>query len=110
MTSHPDILNQLIDVLNDRKNNPTEKSYTASLFAKGSPKICEKISEEANEVIEAAGESGADARSHLIHEIADLWFHTMVLMVHKEMTLDDIQAELARRFGISGLEEKASRQ
>lgn len=102
-----DVLDQLIQVLQDRKSNPSEKSYTASLFQKGDVKICEKISEEAGELVEAA--LSKDSEEHLIHEAADLFFHSMVLLVNHGLTLDSVRDELERRFGVSGLEEKASR-
>jgi phosphoribosyl-ATP pyrophosphohydrolase len=104
-----DIFDQLFSVLCDRQKNPSEKSYTASLFAGGEEKICRKITEESGELVEAAFESGDGADDHLIHETADLLFHAMVLLVQKGLSLDDVREELARRFGISGLEEKSSR-
>ena len=106
-----DILDELFSVLKDRKRNPPENSYTSKLYSGGEEKICEKITEEAGELVEAAFESPSpESTKHLVHEAADLWFHTMVLMVHKGVSLDDIRSELGRRFGISGLDEKASRQ
>ena len=104
-----DIFDQLFSVLCDRQKNPSEKSYAASLFAGGEEKICRKITEESGELVEAAFESGDGADDHLIHETADLLFHAMVLLVQKGLSLDDVREELARRFGISGLEEKSSR-
>lgn len=104
-----DVLDQLIRVLQDRKANPSEKSYTASLFEKGDAKICEKITEESAELVEAALESENPSTEHLIHEAADLFFHTFVLLVNRGLTLDAIRDEMERRFGTSGLEEKASR-
>lgn len=104
-----DVLDSLIAVLQERKSNPSEKSYTSSLFQKGDEKICEKISEEAGELVEAATEQGEGATQHLVHEAADLLFHTMVLLVNKGLTLEDVRQELSRRFGMSGLEEKANR-
>jgi phosphoribosyl-ATP pyrophosphohydrolase len=73
------------------------------------PKIGEKILEEAREVVEAGAESGEEGRQHLIHEAADLIYHLFVLLGFREVRLDEVQDELARRFGISGLDEKASR-
>ena len=103
------ILAQLMVVIGDRKANPPAKSYTTTLFAGGVPKIGEKIREEAEEVIEAAGEPGEEGRDHLIREAADLIYHLFVMLGHRDVKLAEVEAELARRFGISGLDEKASR-
>src|SRR5205085_10411008 len=92
-----------------RQARPNEKSYTASLLAGGVEKIGRKITEEAAEVVGAAGESGDEGRKHLVHEAADLIYHLFVMLAARGATLDEVEAELARRFGISGLEEKASR-
>ena len=104
-----DILDSLVAVLQSRKSDPGEKSYASSLFQQGETKICEKISEEAQELVESAFETGDEAGQHLIHEAADLLFHVMVLLVHKGFTLSEVRSELSRRFGTSGLEEKANR-
>ena len=103
------ILAQLMAVIEDRKANPPAKSYTATLFSGGAPKIGEKIREEADEVIEAAGEPGEEGRRHLIREAADLIYHLFAMLGYREVKLVEVEAELARRFGISGLDEKASR-
>ena len=103
------ILLRLMSVLEDRKQNPSEKSYTTSLFAGGAGKISEKILEEAREVIEAATETDSAARDHLIHEAADLIFHLLVMLGYKSIGWEEIEGELGRRFGISGLDEKAAR-
>lgn len=87
-----------------------KKSYVASLMEKGVPKIGEKIIEEAQEVIEAASEEGADGREHLIKETADLFFHTLVLLGYSRIAWSEVENELARRFGVGGHEEKAARQ
>ena len=105
-----DILDSLLAVLQDRKSHPDEKSYTSLLFQQGETGIGEKILEEAQELVESAFESGEQADQHLIHEAADLLFHVMVLLVHKGLTLEEVRNELSRRFGTSGLEEKASRE
>ncbi len=99
-----------MSVIEDRKAHPPERSYTTSLFTGGVEKIGGKISEEAAEVIEAAGEAGEEGRQHLIHEAADLIYHLFVMTAHRDVRLAEIEAELARRFGISGLDEKASRK
>jgi len=96
-------------VIEDRRDNPPEKSYTNKLLAGGVPKIGEKIMEEAAEVVEAAAEPGEEGRSHLIYEAADLLYHLFVMLGHHEIKLPEVEAELARRFGISGIDEKESR-
>ena len=103
------ILLRLMSVLEDRKQNPSEKSYTASLFTGGIDKIGEKILEEAQEVIEAAAETDCEAHDHLVHEAADLIFHLLVMLGYKSIKWEEVEGELGRRFGISGLEEKAAR-
>jgi phosphoribosyl-ATP pyrophosphohydrolase len=101
-----DILKQLDQVLAERKAADPNNSYVANLYAKGLDKILKKVGEEAVETIMAAKDGDQD---HLIYEVADLWFHTMVLLAHQNLSSEDVLNELARRFGLSGLEEKASR-
>jgi phosphoribosyl-ATP pyrophosphohydrolase len=103
------ILAQLMAVIEDRKANPPAKSYTTTLFAGGVAKIGEKITEEADEVVEAAGEPGEEGRAHLIREAGDLIYHLFVMLGHRDVKLAEVEAEIAKRFGISGLDEKASR-
>jgi phosphoribosyl-ATP pyrophosphohydrolase len=103
------ILSRLMTLIEDRKANPPPKSYTTTLFAGGVAKIGEKIMEEAAEVVEAAGEPGDEGRAHLIHEAADLVYHLFVMLGYRDIKLAEVEAELARRFGISGLDEKAAR-
>ena len=100
---------KLMAVIEDRKANPPAKSYTTALFQGGVAKIGGKILEEAGEVVEAAGEPGDAGRSHLIYEAADLIYHLFVLLGHRDVKLPEVEAELARRFGLSGLDEKAAR-
>jgi len=100
-----DILKQLAAVLEARKSESPESSYVASLYAKPD-KMLEKIGEEAVETILAAKN---DDRQQIIYETADLWFHSMVMLAQKGLSPDDVLNELARRFGISGHDEKASR-
>jgi phosphoribosyl-ATP pyrophosphohydrolase len=106
-----DVLEQLAATLAARKQADPEQSYVASLHHKGLDKILEKIGEEATEVIlaakntEAAGESSA-----VVGEVADLWFHSMVMLSHLDIELNEVIQCLNDRFGVSGLEEKASRQ
>ena len=109
MSSTAEILHQLMAVVEDRKKNPPEKSYTTSLFKGGVEKIGSKITEEAAEVVEAAGEPGEEGRQHLIREAADLTYHMLVMLAQRDATLSEVEQELARRFGISGIDEKASR-
>jgi phosphoribosyl-ATP pyrophosphohydrolase len=97
-------------VIEDRKAHPPAKSYTNSLLAGGVEKIGGKIREEAEEVVEAAGEPGEPGRQHLVREASDLIYHLFVMLAHRDTPLADVEAELARRFGISGIDEKASRK
>ena len=103
------VLARLMSTILDRKVHPTDKSYTSKLLAGGVPAIGSKITEEAAEVVEAAGEPGDEGRQHLVLEVADLVYHLLVMLAQRDASLADVEAELARRFGISGLEEKASR-
>ena len=105
------ILEDLARVLEERKEEDAGASYVASLYAGGTNKILEKIGEEATEVIIAAKDigDGPQAREALIKEVADLWFHSMVLLAHENMHVNDVFTELGRRFGVSGHTEKASR-
>ncbi len=106
MTEHNDILDALYQVILERKNNPGAQSYTASLYAKGLDKILGKIGEEATEVA-VAGKGGDPGQ--VICESADLLFHLLVLLAYYDLPPERVYAELRRRFGTSGLEEKASR-
>ena len=110
MSNVPSAFTALMKTIEDRKANPSEKSYTSKLLAGGVAKIGPKITEEAAEVVEAAGEPGDAGRTHFVYECADLIYHLFVMLGHKDVTLDEIEAELSRRFGTSGLEEKASRK
>jgi phosphoribosyl-ATP pyrophosphohydrolase len=110
MAAPENTLAQLMAVIEDRRANPPAKSYTTTLFAGGVPKIGDKIREEAGEVVEAAAEPDEAGRQHLIRESADLIYHLFVMMAHRGVSLSDVEAELARRAGISGLDEKASRK
>lgn len=106
MSEPQDILAALYQVVQDRKQNPSEQSYVASLYAKGLDKILGKIGEEATEVA-VAGKGGQV--DEVVSEVADLWFHTLVLLGYYDLPPEKIYAELQRRFGLSGLEEKAGR-
>jgi phosphoribosyl-ATP pyrophosphohydrolase len=96
-------------VIEDRRRHPSEKSYTTKLFRGGLQRMGAKLTEEAAETVEAAGETDAAGRAHLIHEAADLVYHLLVLLASRDVKLGDVELELARRFGVSGLAEKASR-
>ncbi|MGD1990344.1 MAG: phosphoribosyl-ATP diphosphatase [Chromatiales bacterium] len=102
-----DILQQLEKVLEERKQADADSSYVASLHAKGLEKILKKVGEEATETVMAA--VGRD-REQVIYETADLWFHTLVMLSHLDISHAEVLAELERRFGLSGLEEKAQRK
>lgn len=109
LSNTPAILEQLMAVIHDRQQNPRANSYTNRLLDGGVPAIGAKVLEEAAELVEAAGELGAEGRQHAIREAADLFYHTLVLLAYGQIDLADVEAELARRFGISGLDEKAAR-
>jgi phosphoribosyl-ATP pyrophosphohydrolase len=101
-----DVLKQLAHILEQRKQESVDKSYVASLYAKGLDSILKKIGEEATETVVAAKNGD---KKQIVHETADLWFHCMVLLAHQGLEPDDVLQELQRRFGLSGLEEKARR-
>jgi len=104
------IMATLMGVIADRKAKAaSESSYVAKLMKGGTPAIRAKILEEAAEVVEAGDEPGDAGREHLVKEVADLVFHTAVLLGHRDIGWDAVEAELGRRFGTSGLVEKASR-
>jgi phosphoribosyl-ATP pyrophosphohydrolase len=102
-----DVLQQLAQVLEQRKQESAEKSYVASLYAKGLDTILKKIGEEAAETI-IAGKGGD--KQQIIYETADLWFHCMVLLASQGLGPEDVLNELQRRFGLSGLDEKSQRK
>ena len=102
-----EILSALEKILEQRKSATADHSYVASLYNQGTDKILDKISEESAEVIKAAKDEGKDK---IIHEVADLWFHTLVLLRHKNISIKEIETELMRRFGVSGHAEKAARK
>ncbi|MFN2382215.1 MAG: phosphoribosyl-ATP diphosphatase [Guyparkeria sp.] len=101
-----EVLEQLAALLEQRKGADADSSYVASLYRKGRGKIAQKVGEEGVEVALAAV---GDDRDELINEMADLWFHSLVLLADANLTPADVLAELERRFGLSGLEEKARR-
>jgi phosphoribosyl-ATP pyrophosphohydrolase len=101
-----DVLQQLADVLEQRKQQSADQSYVASLYAKGLDHILKKIGEEATETVIAAKDGDKDK---IIYETADLWFHCMVMLADQGLGPDLVIKELQRRFGLSGLEEKSQR-
>jgi phosphoribosyl-ATP pyrophosphohydrolase len=101
------ILDDLFKVIQSRKGASPDESYTSRLFSKGENKILKKIGEEATELVMAGAK---DRRDEIICESADLLYHMMVLLAYKDMELEEVYRELARRQGISGLEEKAQRK
>ena len=104
------ILKQLADVLEQRKQSSADESYVASLHQKGLNKILEKVGEESVETILAARDAELSGdNSKVVYETADLWFHSLVMLSHLDIEVDDILNELERRFSLSGLEEKANR-
>jgi len=101
-----DILDRLADTLEQRKGADPASSYVAKLYAKGLDTILKKIGEEATETVIAAKDGD---KEHLIYEVADLWFHSLVLLASQGLHPDDVLNELARREGLSGIAEKAAR-
>jgi phosphoribosyl-ATP pyrophosphohydrolase len=105
-----DIMGQLCAVLESRKQASEDDSYVASLYNQGLDKILEKVGEEAVETILAAKEAEQTGNNEkMIYETADLWFHSLVMLSHLGENADSVLEELDRRFGLSGLEEKANR-
>ena len=100
------IIEELQKILNSRKSEMPEKSYVSLLFKKGNSEINSKIIEEANEYVEAVN---SNRKSEIIHEAADQWYHNLVSLTLNDIQVSDILEELNRRFGVSGLEEKKSR-
>lgn len=103
----PSILALLSNVLRERKGASADSSYVASLYNKGREAILAKVDEESGELIEAARTGD---KKEIVHELADLWFHTMVLLESEDIEMSRIYAEFDRRFGTSGIEEKKSRK
>jgi len=101
-----DVLNRLSELMEQRKEADPASSYVAKLYAKGMDSILKKIGEEATETVIAAKGGNAE---EIIYETADLWFHTLVMLSHAGLSAQDVLDELARREGLSGIAEKASR-
>ena len=106
LVPHDDILGELYRVLQDRKAADSGSSYVASLYRKGTDAILKKLGEEAAETLLAAKNPDDEA---LVRELADLWFHALVLMAQRDIAPQRVTTELARRFGTSGHAEKAAR-
>ncbi len=101
-----DILDRLAETLEARKSADPQSSYVAKLYAKGLDAILKKIGEEATETVIAAKDGD---KGQVVYEMADLWFHSLVLLAQQGLHPSDVLNELARREGLSGLDEKASR-
>lgn len=106
MKSQTEILDRLYDTVFARKNTPADGSYTASLYAKGAKKIAQKVGEEG---VELALAGALSDRAEIVTESADLIYHMLVMWANVDVKPEEIYAELAKREGLSGLEEKASR-
>ena len=110
VTNQPSIVEQLMAVTQDRKANPPARSYTNKRLDGGVDKIRAKIMEEAGEVVDAARETGDEGHRHVVYEAADVMYHLCVLLGLKDVAWSEVESELARRFGISGLDEKEARR
>ena len=99
-------LSQLADIIESRRGGDPDRSYVARLLARGEDAILKKIGEEATETVMAAKDAD---KARIVAETADLWFHSLVMLAHFGLRPEDVVAELARREGVSGLEEKARR-
>ena len=105
-----DIIDKLTEILQQRRDAEPDSSYVATLYDQGLNKILEKVGEEATEVIIAAKDADPNSENPaLIAEVADLWFHTMVMLIHLNSTPEEVLKLLDKRFGVSGLDEKRSR-
>lgn len=101
-----DVLDRLAELLEQRKTADPQTSYVAKLYSKGMDGILKKVGEEATETVLAAKDGDPEK---IIYETADLWFHCLVMLAHAGLKPQDVLAELARREGLSGIAEKASR-
>ena len=105
-----EFLEKLYNIIEERKNDASENSYVKSLFSGGVTKINEKVLEESLELLEATLDESEEKREKVIHETADLWFHTIVLLSNEGIDIKEVIKELESRFGKSGILEKASRE
>ncbi|MBL8436836.1 MAG: phosphoribosyl-ATP diphosphatase [Zoogloeaceae bacterium] len=101
-----EVLHRVAATLAERKGAPPESSYVSSLYSKGTDAICKKVAEEAAETIMAAKDKDL---LHVVWEVTDLWFHSLILLSHFGLSVDDVLAEFRRREGVSGIDEKKSR-
>jgi phosphoribosyl-ATP pyrophosphohydrolase len=101
-----EVLHRVAGTLAERRRADPESSYVASLYAKGVDTICKKLAEEAAETIMAAKDGD---RLHLVWEVTDLWFHSLILLTQFGLGVDDVLAEFRRREGVSGIDEKKAR-
>lgn len=101
-----EVLHRVAATIAERKGADPSSSYVSSLFHKGTDAICKKVAEEAAETIMASKDGDL---GHVVREVTDLWFHSMVLLAHHGLTVDDVLHEFRRREGISGIDEKRSR-
>lgn len=102
-----EVLHRVAETLSERRRADPDTSYVASLHAKGVDAICKKVAEEAAETIMAAKDKD---RLHLVWEVTDLWFHSMILLTEFGLGVDDVLAEFRRREGVSGIDEKKARR
>jgi phosphoribosyl-ATP pyrophosphohydrolase len=105
--THPNVLQRLAAVIDERKGADADSSYVASLFSKGHDAILKKVAEESAETLLAAKDGD---KLHLVRETADLWFHCLVMLSYHGLGPDDVLDELGRREGKSGIEEKRNRK
>lgn len=101
-----EVLRRVSDTLAERKLADPDASYVSSLYTKGTEAICKKVAEEACETVMAAKDGNL---LNIVWEVTDVWFHTLVLLHHHGLSLDDVLAEFRRREGVSGIDEKRSR-
>ncbi len=101
-----EVLRRVSDTLVARKQADPDSSYVSSLYAKGTDAICKKIAEEAAETIMASKDND---RLQIVREVTDLWFHSLILVAHHGLSVEDVLAEFRRREGVSGIDEKKSR-
>lgn len=102
-----EVLRRVAETLAERKKADPDSSYVSSLYAKGTDAICKKVAEEAAETIMAAKDKD---QLHIVWEVTDLWFHSMILLAHFGLSVEDVLAEFRRREGVSGIDEKKSRR
>ena len=101
-----EVLRRVSDTLVARKQSDPDSSYVSSLYAKGTDAICKKVAEEAAETIMASKDND---RLQIVREVTDLWFHSLILVAHHGLSVEDVLAEFRRREGVSGIDEKKSR-